>query len=405
MEKRTVSVYTLAWLLMIAIVLSFGAAIAFTGSENSALRLVSQDDYDAIQRYRRLEEVYDTLMSDYYVPLEEDILVTGAIRGMMDAVDDPYTFYYTPEEMQAANEESEGVYHGVGMVVQLTKDGYIEIVRVYPDSPAEKAGLQADDYIVGVNGTAVSGESGKTLNEAVQLIQGEDGTDVTLTVLRDGSTLDLTATRAKVNVSYVEYSMIGDVGYMNISQFTGNDVTGFKEAAEYFKETGAKGMIVDLRSNPGGLLTDVVEIADALLPEGLITYVEDGQGNRQEEKSDAEYWDIPMVVMVNEGSASASELFSAAMQDYDRATIVGTTTFGKGIVQNLLTFAQDGAGMQLTIASYFSPNGNSIHKTGVTPDVIVELNEDAIVSAVAPNPATDNQLAAALAELQKRIEK
>ncbi len=405
MEKRTVSVYTLAWLLMIAIVLSFGAAIAFTGSENSALRLVSQDDYDAIQRYRRLEEVYDTLMSDYYVPLEEDILVTGAIRGMMDAVDDPYTFYYTPEEMQAVNEESQGVYHGVGMVVQLTKDGYIEIVRVYPDSPAEKAGLQADDYIVGVNGTAVSGESGKTLNEAVQLIQGEDGTDVTLTVLRDGSTLDLTATRAKVNVSYVEYSMIGDVGYMNISQFTGNDVTGFKEAAEYFKETGAKGMIVDLRSNPGGLLTDVVEIADALLPEGLITYVEDGQGNRQEEKSDAEYWDIPMVVMVNEGSASASELFSAAMQDYDRATIVGTTTFGKGIVQNLLTFAQDGAGMQLTIASYFSPNGNSIHKTGVTPDVIVELNEDAIVSAVAPNPATDNQLAAALAELQKRIEK
>ena len=162
-------------------------------------------------------------------------------------------------------------------------------------------------------------------------------------------------------------------------------------------------MVVDLRNNPGGLLTDVVKISDMLLPEGLVTYVEDRQGNRQEEKSDAEYWDIPMVVLVNGMSASASELFTAAMQDYDRATVVGTKTFGKGIVQTLITFADDGAGMQLTTASYYSPKGRSIHQTGVEPDVVVELSETYNSSIYEPDPENDNQLAAALEELAKRI--
>lgn len=404
MKKRTVVIIAMIWMLVITAVVSACATMALMGDDGAAY-FVSQDDYETLQRYRRLEEVHDALVQDYYVELDEETLVTGAIRGMMESVDDPYTFYYTPEEMAQSNEQSEGVYHGVGMVVQLTDDGYIEIARVYEDSPADEAGLEMGDYIVGVNGTKVSGESAKTLNDAVQLIQGEDGTDVRLTILRDGEEIEITATRSAVSISYVEYSLIGaEIGYLNLSQFTGDDVEGFKEAVSAFKSANVSGIIVDLRNNPGGLLDHVVEIADMLLPEGLVTYVEDRAGNRQEERSDAEYWDVPMVVLVNGSSASASELFTAAMQDYDRATVIGTTTFGKGIVQSLIGFAEDGAGMQLTTASYYSPNGRSIHKTGVEPDVLVELAEGATISTITPDPEKDNQLAVALEELQKRID-
>ena len=164
----------------------------------------------------------------------------------------------------------------------------------------------------------------------------------------------------------------GDVGYINISQFSGNDVEGFDEAVSALQAAGVAGVVIDVRGNPGGLLTDVVEIADRLLPEGRIAYVEDGHGNRTEYASDADYWDVPLVVLADDMSASASELFSAAIQDFDRGEIVGVRTYGKGIVQTLIEFAGDGAGMQLTTASYYSPNGRSIHENGVEPDVYVE---------------------------------
>lgn len=406
MKRRAVIVAAVVWMLVIVAIASSGLTLILTGAANGqAVRLVSESEYEIIDRYRRLEEVRQTLVNDYYIPLDEEDLVTGAIRGMMDSIGDPYTFYYTPEEMEKANEESSGVYHGVGMAVQLTDDGDIEVIRVYEGSPAEAAGLLSQDRIVQVDGVPVSGENGQTLNEAVQRIQGEDGTTVRLTVLRDGETLELDIVRSEVSISYVDYEIInGDIGYVNIAQFTGNDVTGFQEAVEAFKSAGVSGIVVDLRNNPGGLLTDVVQIADMVLPEGLVTYVEDRHGNRQEETSDAEYWDIPMVVLVNGMSASASELFTAAIQDYDRGTVVGTTTFGKGIVQTLITFSDDGAGMQLTTASYYSPNGRSIHRTGVEPDVTVELNEDYDPSIPWPNLENDNQLATALEELQKRID-
>lgn len=406
MKRRVVIVAAVVWMMVVVAIASSAVAVKLAGEDGAGVtRLVSQEDYETLQRYRRLEEVRSTLMDNYYLPLDEEDLVTGAIRGMMDSVGDPYTFYYTVEEMQAQNEHSSGVYHGVGMGVQITSDGGIEIIRVYEGSPAKSAGLEAGDRITAVDGVKVSGENGQTLNEAVQLIQGEDGTQVTLAILRNGVEQDVTLTRSAVNVSYVEYSLINaNIGYVNIVQFTGDDVSGFREALDAFKGAGVSGMIVDLRGNPGGLLDDVVKIADMVLPEGIVTYVEDGHGNREDQMSSAEYWDIPMVVLVNGGSASASELFTAAVQDYDRGTIVGTKTFGKGIVQTLITFADDGAGMQLTTASYFSPKGRTIHGTGVEPDVVVELSEDSRVSSINPNPDEDNQLAVALEELQKRID-
>lgn len=407
MKRRVVIITAVVWMLVIVAVASSAlTALVLSGSDGgSALRVVGEDEYEIIDRYRRLDEVRATLMNEYYQPLDEDELVLGAIRGMMSAVGDPYTFYYTADEMTAANEEFGGVYHGVGMLVQLTDDGAIEVARVYEDSPAEAAGVRMGDRIVAVDGVEVSGESAQTLNEAIDRIQGEDGTTVVLSVQRDGEILDLEVMRAEVSISYVEYQIInGDIGYINISQFSGNDVEGFQEAMSALQTAEVSGVIIDIRNNPGGLLTDVVEIADALLPEGLIAYVEDGHGNRTEYTSDADYWDVPLVVMVNDMSASASELLSAAIQDYDRGTIVGTTTYGKGIVQTLITFAEDGAGMQLTTASYYSPSGRSIHENGVEPDVTVELSEDCDLTVPSPNLENDNQLAAALEALQAGID-
>ncbi len=403
MKRRTFFIVAgIGLLVLVAAASSALTAIALSGSRGAVL--VGADARAVLERYRRLEEVRSTLMRDYYQPLDEDTLMLGAIRGMMNAVGDPYTFYYTAEEMSAANAEFDGVYHGVGMVVQRTKDGMIEVARVYADSPAEEAGIWAGDRIVAVDGERVSASNAQALGDAVSRIQGEDGTDVVITVLRDGEEHALSVRRAEVAISYVDYQIIdGDIGYVNIAQFSGDDVERFEEAVSAFQAAEVSGMILDLRGNPGGLLTDVVAIADQLLPEGLIAYVEDGAGRRTEYTSDASYWDVPLVVLVNDMSASAAELLTAAIQDHDRGAVVGTTTFGKGIVQTLIEFSEDGAGMQLTTASYYSPNGRSIHQNGVEPDISVALSDDCDPSIPQPNLENDNQLAAAMQALQARI--
>ncbi len=405
MKRKAVAISAVVWLLIMAIV---GTALITSAamSDSGVTHLVSEEEYALIERYRRLDEVRQTLMDEYYQPVDEDTLVLGAIRGMMSSLDDPYTFYYTTEEMEAEEESNEGVFHGIGILVQISQNGEVEIARVYADSPAQEAGLSAGDVILAVDGENITDDSAKALDDVVEKIRGEDATDVVITVRRDSEILDFTATRGTVNGSNIDASILdNNIGYVSIAQFSGDDVTGFQSALESFKSANVAGVIVDLRSNPGGLLDDVLAIADMVLPEGLITYVEDREGNRTEYSADAEYWDIPMVVLVNGMSASASELFTGAFQDDARGTVVGTQTFGKGIVQTIVTFAEDGAGMQYTTESYFTPNGRSIHKTGIEPDVVVELSEDSVINTIQPNPDTDNQLQTALEELQKLIEK
>ena len=406
MKKGPARIFTMVWAAVMIAVISSTATLLISGragGHNDDSHWVSQSEYDAIQRYSRLDKIRDTLLKDYYQELDESKLLLGAIRGMTESIGDPYTFYYTPEEMTRANEDAAGLYHGIGVLIQASEDGFIRVLRVFPDTPAEQSGIQAGDLIIAVEGTPISGEDGRTYNDAVNKIRGKDGTSVTLSVRRGADELQIEVMRAMVNVSYVEYSMLeGNIGYVSISQFSGNAAERFGEALDYFHAHEAAGIVIDVRSNPGGLLDQVVSIADGILPSGVIVYVKERDGTRTDYYSDEAMYDVPVAVLVNGMSASASEILASSVQAFDRGVIVGETTYGKGVVQTLLTYDEDGAGLQLTTSSYYDALDRSIHGVGVQPDVEVALTADRI--PLDPDPEADNQLAAAIEAVQKQID-
>lgn len=370
----------------------------------SPLHVITQQEYETAQRYARLEEVYQRLMGEYYKELDSDTLVQGAIDGMMESVGDPYTFYYTPEDLAKMYEDHNGLYCGVGMLVSSDKQGRLVVLRVFKNSPAQTAGLLPGDVILSADGEAVSAETTEAMNMATARIKGEAGTYVRLSVLRKEQTLELDIERNNVSVNRVEYQILdGNVGYLVLYEFFGDAVSGVREALNAFEEAGVRGIIFDVRSNTGGQLDICLDICDMVLPEGLIVYTEDRNGRRENYYSNADRCEIPMVVLVNEMSASASEIFAASIQDYGVAKIVGTKTFGKGIVQTQYEFPSDGAGMQLTTSRYFTPKGRSIHGEGVTPDVVVEMNDSYDASIYAPDMNNDNQLKTAYDVLLKEI--
>lgn len=396
MKKRSGHVFETVWALIMVAVVSSTLTMLVLGhtSDTGANHWVSDAEYEIIDRYSKLEEIRKTLANDYYQPLDDEKLMLGAIRGMTDAVEDPYTFYYTPEELAVADSNSEGIYHGVGILVQRNSEGWIEALRVYEGGPAEKAGVEPGDMIVAVDGYQITSDV-KSYDEAVSRIRGEDGSEVVLSVVRDGRRMDITVVRGDVSVSYAEYTILdGNIGYISLVQFTGDAADCFEKAIREFEEKKVAGMVIDLRNNPGGLLTEVVEIADSILPEGVIVYTEDRAGKRENFYSDKDMCDIPLVVLVNDMSASASELLSAAVKSFDRGTVVGTTTYGKGIVQTRVDFESDGSAVQLTTASYYAGDGTSIHGVGVEPDVVLPLEIDHV--PVDPDPVSDNQLAKAI---------
>jgi len=356
-----------------------------------------------LEKYERLEDILEIVQQYYYTEVDEEVLLTGALRGMLDALGDPYTFYYTPEEMAESNDHQEGQYEGVGLQVLGTVDGEMIITRTFKGSSAYEEGIRAGDRIVAVNGTAVSAKTVQDMNDAVAMIKGPIGTTVMLTVVRDGSQIDFELERRKISMNRVEYMMLeDDIGYLILYEFMGDAVKGFQEAVEELQKQGAKGLIVDVRSNPGGILEDVVAICDILMPEGLVVYMEDRAGARESYYSERGALDMPLVVLVNDMSASASEVLAGAVQDTGVGTIVGETTFGKGIVQAVVPFIKDGAGMQLTIATYYTPNGRCIHGTGVVPDVMVD-DEGFDFSTSPVDPVKDVQLKKAIEVLREEI--
>ncbi len=320
---------------------------------------------DMVQSY--LDQYY---VEDFDRDQVEDMLYAGMLAG----VGDKYTYYLPKENLQQYLENTNGNFDGVGIEVYTTQNGEVVISSVMAGQPAETAGLQAGDVIIGVDGEDMQS---KLLSDVAAKIRGEEGTEVTIQVLRrsTGETLEFTMERATVEVESVSYRMMEDkIGYISISGFKENTYSQFKEALTALQKDGMKGLILDLRDNPGGLVRSVYQIGDELLPEGTMVYTLDKKQNRNDLKCDDKYLDIPLVVLVNENSASASEIFAGAVKDTGRGTLVGSQTFGKGLVQRLFTLP-DGSGLNVTVQKYYTPNGTSIHGVGIEPDEKVELPE------------------------------
>lgn len=404
LSKNAVAVFTVIISLIVVVSLTIAITLSITRIDASANEIRIGGDKEYEKRYERLDEVYEILMREYYKEIDADTLIQGAIDGMLASLEDPYTFYYTPSEMAESMDNHAGKYSGVGILVSSNKEGALTVNRVFKDSPAMEAGLLAGDVITHVNGTPVWAQTTEDLNNAVSLVKGEDGTTVEITVSRKGEDKVFTVMRGKVNINRVEYYIFDDVGYIILYEFLGDAVSGVKEALRAFNDADVKGIIFDVRSNTGGELYTCLNITDMMVPEGLIMYTENRYGDRQSHYSNEYAYGLPMVVLVNEMTASASELFTAAIQDYDMGVIMGTNTFGKGIVQQVRTFPSDGAGIQLTIEEYYTPNGKNIHEVGIQPDIVVELSENYDPSIYTPDMENDNQLKAAYDLVKKMIE-
>jgi len=392
---------------MMAVIIVAGVSSVITLSAtrvNANAEIIFGGNKELEERFSRLNEVYEILMSEYYIEPDSDKLIQGAIDGMLASLDDPYTFYYTPEEMSESTEQHEGVYHGIGVMVSSNKDGQLTVVRVFKNSPAQEAGLHPRDVILAVDGTSVSAENTEKMNTAVALVKGIEGTSVNLTILRNGEEMNISVKRGSVSINRVEYYILdGNVGYLVLYEFFGDAVSGVKEALREFEKANVEGIIFDVRSNTGGELNTCLGITDLFVPEGLIMYTQDRYGNKQSYHSNEYTYGKPLVVLIDGMTASASEVFSAAVQDYGTGTIIGTNSFGKGIVQAVIPFTADGAGMQLTTDQYFTPNGRYIHGIGVQPDIVVELQEDYDPTIYTPDMDNDNQLKAAYDEILRMI--
>ncbi|EOS67817.1 C-terminal processing peptidase [Lachnospiraceae bacterium MD308] len=347
---------------------------------------------------RKLSILNSLIDESYLGDIDKKKLEEGLYEGYIGGLDDPYSVYYDEEETKAFMEATEGEYSGIGAVMTQSKDsGIIVLTHVYQDSPAMKAGLKDEDILYKVEGKEVTGED---LTDVVSRIRGEKGTKVELTVLRGKKNEEVTvvAVRDTIETQTVQTKMLeGDIGYMAVSEFDSVTYDQYVKGLDTLEGQGMKGLVVDLRGNPGGNLNTVCDILDLMLPKGLIVYTQDKNGEKREMTSDEENkFTRPMVVLVNGNSASASEIYAGAIQDYGLGKIVGTQTYGKGVVQQIFDL-KDGTCVKLTIAEYYTPKGRNINGKGITPDVEEEydLNEK--------NPEADNQLERAVEELKKEL--
>lgn len=346
----------------------------------------------------KVSELQKLVKKNYMGDIKEKDLEDGIYKGYINGLNDPYSIYYNKKETKALYESTGGEYDGIGAVMsQDNETGVITLVQVYKDSPAEKAGLKADDILYKVAGKEVTG---KDLSKVVSKIKGKKGTQVELTVLRgeEAEEVTVTATRDTVEAQTIESKMLDDeIGYIEVSEFDSVTYDQYKTALDDLEKQGMTGLVVDLRNNPGGSLSTVCDMLDLMLPKGLIVYTKDKNGKKMEMKSDEEHqFTKPLAVLVNGNSASASEIYSGAIQDYGIGKIVGTQTYGKGVVQQIFDL-DDGTAVKLTIAEYFTPKGRNINGKGITPDVKIEYEKDE------NNPDADNQLDKAVEEVKAQM--
>ncbi len=346
-------------------------------------------------------DMIESYLEKYYVDeVDEEALEEMLCVGMMAGVGDKYTYYLSRENMEQYLENTNGNFDGIGIQVYMTQEGEAVIGSVMEGKPAEEAGLLAGDVIIGVDGENMEG---KQLSDVAAKIRGEEGTEVTLTVRRTGEAepLDATMKRVTVEVESVACRMLTEeIGYIFISGFKANTYEQFEACLASLEQEGMRGLILDLRNNPGGLVRSVYQVGDALLPEGTMVYTLDKQGNREDLECDAEYLDIPLALLVNENSASAAEILAGAVKDTGRGTLVGTQTFGKGLVQRLFTLP-DGSGLNITVQKYYTPSGTSIHGIGIAPDVEVAA-ESATLTEIPTEE--DTQLQKGLQVMQEKLQ-
>ena len=354
------------------------------------------NDYTAA----KIEVIEETIQQYFLEEVDRNELENGIYDGLLTALEDPYSEYYSVEELKELQMSTEGIYYGIGAYIsKAATDEFCTISGVIENTPAQEADLRAGDIIYEVDGVLTQGMD---TSEVVTLIKGEEGTQVILTLVREGESdyLKIPVERRKIESPTVSAEMLENkIGYIQITEF--DDVTEdqFAEALAECKANGMEGLILDLRSNPGGNLTTVCELCRMLLPEGMIVYTEDKYGNRDEYTCDGlRQLKVPAVVLVNDYSASASEIMAGAMKDHGVATIMGTTTFGKGIVQRVISLS-DGSAVKLTVSKYYTPNGNDIHEKGIEPDIEVVFDADAYYGE-----GIDNQLQEAIKYLGEKLQ-
>lgn len=348
-----------------------------------------------------IKEITDNIDRDYFYEYDTKELKEGILKGLVNALDDPYSEYMTVEEYKKFNDLADSQYSGVGIIVSPGDDGYLTVVSPIKDGPAFKAGIKPGDKILKVNGEEFTSD---TMQDAVSVMKGEAGEKVTLTILRkdeNNKIFDVDIVREKIKLNTVEGEIIDEtdhIGYIQITEFDRPTYTDFANVFKELKTKNMKNLIIDLRGNPGGLLSVCANIADFFLKDGDIVYTETNTGEKEYFEADSASEDLPLVILVDKGSASASEILSGSLQDRNRAKVVGVQSFGKGIVQRIYDLS-DKSALKITISEYFLPSGKSIHKKGVTPDFVIE-NDKNIKSIGPANLSEDKQLQKAIEVLK-----
>ena len=338
---------------------------------------ISRSEYEKYQKFSELYDIYDAANLNFYQDVDPDRLVEYAVRGVMVGLDDPYSFYYNPEEFAELWEEDEGNYTGIGVLISSNMETQVcTISRVFAGSPAEEVGVQRGDILYKVGDDLFVTAS--NLQDAVDIMRGVPGTDVVVTFLRDGKEITYTITRKEITVNQIESKMLdNDIGYIALYEFAGKSEKEFETALNSLIAQGAKGIIIDLRDNPGGWVDQARYIADLFMDKGELCYLvyRDGKEHHNDYLTADGKVDVELVILINENSASSSEILTGALRDCAGATTVGVKSYGKGIIQGVYPVGDNGAGYQMTIAQYFTPGGSAVHKVGITPDYEVQLPE------------------------------
>ncbi|ACL77198.1 S41 family peptidase [Ruminiclostridium cellulolyticum] len=397
--KRLFSVITMTAVVCFTIsILVYGGLMYFNGSYSLIFNKNSVDR-ETIQKFNEARSI---LQKAYYENVDTNKLVEGAISGMTESLNDPYTVYYNKQQMKwftGLQNNTENEYVGVGLPIMLDKNGIVTVLEPYDNSPAKIAGIKQGDKILKIDGKDITGIKDETL--VASMIKGPENTETVLTILResDNSTIDIPVMRKKIKalVNIRSEMLDGNIAYIKLKMFDKNISKNFISQLNKLVKQGAKGLIIDVRDNPGGLYDEVVTLADRLLPKGTIVFTKDKNGKKSVQSSDENELNMPIAVITNGNSASASEILAGAVKDFKKGTLIGTKTFGKGLVQTTYSF-KDGTGLKVTIARYYTPSGVCIQGQGIKPEIEVKLPEKYKDIDVAAIPKEDDL------QLQKGIE-